>query len=178
MTLAPKSVTSPIAMLVAEQIGGVAALAAVFVLITGVIGAIAQVIDGALDPFGDGFVEQGAVFADKARHAGLGNAGAQGNTEMVTTGALLNGDAERFLRHDETEHPLYRVLCRSPNFEMTPQRFMLMVVAGVSVTYLRSQLELWDRLLQEFIVYLREYSQQAAQLQSAAQSVGEEAPVL
>ncbi|ULN84533.1 LrgB family protein [Pseudomonas sp. Y5-11] len=40
MTLAPKSVTSPIAMLVAEQIGGVAALAAVFVLITGVIGAM------------------------------------------------------------------------------------------------------------------------------------------
>ena len=27
-------------------------------------------------------------------------------TEMVTTGALINGDAERFLRHDETEHPL------------------------------------------------------------------------
>ncbi|MEO4047161.1 LrgB family protein [Pseudomonas sp. CAU 1711] len=40
MTIAPKSVTSPIAMLVAEQIGGVAALAAVFVLITGVLGAI------------------------------------------------------------------------------------------------------------------------------------------
>ncbi|MCO8162905.1 LrgB family protein [Pseudomonas sp. 21LCFQ010] len=40
MTLAPKSVTSPIAMLVAEQMGGVAALAAVFVLITGVLGAI------------------------------------------------------------------------------------------------------------------------------------------
>lgn len=27
-------------------------------------------------------------------------------TEMVTTGALLHGDAERFLRHDDTEHPL------------------------------------------------------------------------
>ncbi len=27
-------------------------------------------------------------------------------TEMVTTGALLNGDHERFLRHDDTEHPL------------------------------------------------------------------------
>ena len=40
MTMAPKSVTSPIAMLVADQIGGIAALAAVFVLITGVIGAI------------------------------------------------------------------------------------------------------------------------------------------
>lgn len=37
MTLAPKSVTSPIAMLVADEIGGVAALAAVFVMITGVL---------------------------------------------------------------------------------------------------------------------------------------------
>ena len=27
-------------------------------------------------------------------------------TEMVTTGALINGDAERFLRHDDAEHPL------------------------------------------------------------------------
>jgi len=40
MTLAPKSVTSPIAMLVSEQIGGVAGLAAVFVLITGILGAV------------------------------------------------------------------------------------------------------------------------------------------
>lgn len=38
MSMAPKSVTSPIAMLVASQIGGVAALAAVFVLITGCSG--------------------------------------------------------------------------------------------------------------------------------------------
>ncbi|WP_092405135.1 tRNA dihydrouridine(20/20a) synthase DusA [Pseudomonas sp. NFACC02] len=27
-------------------------------------------------------------------------------TEMVTTGALLHGDSERFLRHDQREHPL------------------------------------------------------------------------
>ncbi|SHL11329.1 LrgB family protein [Phytopseudomonas punonensis] len=40
MSMAPKSVTSPIAMLVANQIGGLAALAAVFVMITGVLGAI------------------------------------------------------------------------------------------------------------------------------------------
>ena len=40
MTLAPKSVTTPIAMLVADEIGGVAALAAVFVMITGVLGAM------------------------------------------------------------------------------------------------------------------------------------------
>lgn len=40
MSMAPKSVTSPIAMLVANQIGGIAALTAVFVMITGIIGAI------------------------------------------------------------------------------------------------------------------------------------------
>ncbi|WP_462379626.1 LrgB family protein [Pseudomonas sp. Marseille-QA0892] len=40
MSLLPKSVTSPIAMLVADEMGGDAALAAVFVLITGVLGAI------------------------------------------------------------------------------------------------------------------------------------------
>jgi predicted murein hydrolase (TIGR00659 family) len=38
-SLAPKSVTAPIAMGIAEQIGGVAALAAVFAVATGVIGA-------------------------------------------------------------------------------------------------------------------------------------------
>lgn len=40
MTLAPKSVTSPIAMLVAEQIGGIPELAAVFVMFTGVLGPL------------------------------------------------------------------------------------------------------------------------------------------
>lgn len=40
MALAPKSVTTPIAMLVADKIGGAAALAAVFVMITGIFGAI------------------------------------------------------------------------------------------------------------------------------------------
>lgn len=40
MSLAPKSVTTPIAMLVAEEIGGVQALAAVFVMITGILGAV------------------------------------------------------------------------------------------------------------------------------------------
>lgn len=38
MSLAPKSATMPIAMLVAEQTGGIAALAAVLVMLTGVIG--------------------------------------------------------------------------------------------------------------------------------------------
>lgn len=44
MSLAPKSVTMPIAMPVAEQLGGIASLAAVLVMLTGVIGT-------ALGPF-------------------------------------------------------------------------------------------------------------------------------
>lgn len=40
----------------------------------------------------------------------------------------------------------------------------VVVAAGVSADHLRASLELWDRLLQEFIVYLREYSQSAGQL--------------
>lgn len=39
-TMAPKSVTTPIAMLVADEMGGSASLAAVFVMITGVLGAM------------------------------------------------------------------------------------------------------------------------------------------
>ena len=62
MTLAPKSVTSPIAMLVAEQIGGVAPLAAVFVLITGVIGAIV----------GPGLLRLLGVHSPEARGMALG----------------------------------------------------------------------------------------------------------
>ncbi|MNE78194.1 Inner membrane protein YohK [compost metagenome] len=62
MTMAPKSVTSPIAMLVAEQIGGVAALAAVFVLITGVIGAI----------FGPALLSRCGVHSPEARGMALG----------------------------------------------------------------------------------------------------------
>lgn len=39
MTLAPKSLTTPIAMMVAEQTGGIAAMAAAFVMYTAVLGA-------------------------------------------------------------------------------------------------------------------------------------------
>jgi hypothetical protein len=40
MSLAPKSVTAPVAMGIAEQIGGVPALAAVFAVLTGMVGAL------------------------------------------------------------------------------------------------------------------------------------------
>lgn len=39
LSLAPKSITSPIAMGVAEQIGGLPSLTAVFVILTGIVGA-------------------------------------------------------------------------------------------------------------------------------------------
>ncbi|MGA4636013.1 YbjN domain-containing protein [Pseudomonas solani] len=42
------------------------------------------------------------------------------------------------------------------------------VAAGVSPQHLQSQMELWDRLLQEFIAYLRDYSQAMAREQAAA----------
>ena len=42
------------------------------------------------------------------------------------------------------------------------------VAAGVSPQHLQGQMELWDRLLQEFIAYLRDYSQVMAREQAAA----------
>lgn len=51
----------------------------------------------------------------------------------------------------------------------------VVVAAGVSADHLRSNLELWDRLLQEFIVYLREYSQNATRMQAQAEAPMEEA---
>ncbi len=41
LALAPKSVTAPVAMGIADKLGGVAALAAIFAVITGLVGAIA-----------------------------------------------------------------------------------------------------------------------------------------
>ncbi|MNL29373.1 hypothetical protein D3C87_1510540 [compost metagenome] len=54
----------------------------------------------------------------------------------------------------------------------------VVVAAGVSDDYLRGNLELWDRLLQEFIVYLREYSQNAAQLPARHETADEEVTAL
>jgi tRNA-dihydrouridine synthase len=43
-------------------------------------------------------------------------------TEMVTTGALLNGDHDRFLRHNEAEHPLALQLGGSVPLDLAPAR--------------------------------------------------------
>ncbi|MFW9606500.1 MAG: LrgB family protein [Pseudomonas sp.] len=82
-TLLPKSVTSPIAMLVAEEIGGIAALAAIFVLITGVLGAI----------FGPALLTRLGVTSPAARGMAMGLAAhavgtAQALQEGEETGAF------------------------------------------------------------------------------------------
>ncbi|UZT80853.1 YbjN domain-containing protein [Ectopseudomonas chengduensis] len=48
------------------------------------------------------------------------------------------------------------------------------IAAGVSEDHLKSLIELWDRLLQEFVVYLREYSQQQARQPAEAPMEAEE----
>lgn len=52
----------------------------------------------------------------------------------------------------------------------------VVIAAGVSGQYLRSNLELWDRLLQEFIVYLRDYNKDAKKPEAEAAAIAE--PVL
>ncbi|MGU9560598.1 hypothetical protein ACQXW1_17725, partial [Lactiplantibacillus pentosus] len=37
----------------------------------------------------------------------------------------------------------------------------VVVAGGVSESYLRATAELWDRLLQEFLLFLRQYADQA-----------------
>jgi predicted murein hydrolase (TIGR00659 family) len=62
MSLAPKSVTSPIAITLAEQLGGIPALTAVFVMLTGVLGAV-------LGPF---LLDRAGVTSPAARGLSLG----------------------------------------------------------------------------------------------------------
>jgi hypothetical protein len=52
----------------------------------------------------------------------------------------------------------------------------VVLAAGVSNDHLRGNLELWDRLLQEFIVYLRDFSQ-AAQASTAKVATAEQEEV-
>ncbi|KWV86461.1 hypothetical protein PFLmoz3_03894 [Pseudomonas fluorescens] len=55
------------------------------------VGAVAELFDGLLDAQRDRVGEQGAVIADKTRHAGFGHAGALGDVEHGDTGALGGG---------------------------------------------------------------------------------------
>ncbi len=86
MSLAPKSVTTPIAMGVAESLGGLPSLTAVLVIITGILGAI-----GARGLFGLMRIEDHAVrgFATGVAAHGIGTARAFQVSEQCGAFAAL-----------------------------------------------------------------------------------------
>jgi len=93
LSLVPKSVTAPVAMGVAEKIGGIPALAAVFAVVTGLVGALSgkylfDAIGIATD--GNGWIARG--FALGTASHGIGAARAlQVNAEAGAWAALALG---------------------------------------------------------------------------------------
>ena len=92
LSLAPKSVTTPIAMAIAEQIGGVPALTAVLVILTGITGAM--VVTPLMNALGLRDYAARGLAAGVASH-GIGTARAFQVSELAGTlaglGLALNG---------------------------------------------------------------------------------------
>jgi predicted murein hydrolase (TIGR00659 family) len=92
LSLAPKSVTTPIAMAIAEQIGGVPALTAVLVILTGITGAV--IVTPLMNALGLRDYAARGLAAGVASH-GIGTARAFQVSELAGTlaglGLALNG---------------------------------------------------------------------------------------
>jgi predicted murein hydrolase (TIGR00659 family) len=92
LSLAPKSVTTPIAMAISEQIGGVPALTAVLVILTGITGAI--VVTPLMNALGLRDYAARGLAAGVASH-GIGTARAFQVSELAGTlagiGLAING---------------------------------------------------------------------------------------
>ncbi len=91
-SLAPKSVTTPIAMAIASRLGGDASLTAVFVIATGMIGAVA--VPGLFRLFGlDDARARGLALGVAAHGLGTARAIALGGTEgaFAALGMSLSG---------------------------------------------------------------------------------------
>ncbi|POW57035.1 phage portal protein [Candidatus Pantoea alvi] len=72
------------------------------------------------------------VSADKAIHLSAVWACVRLLSESVSTLPLkIYARQADGSRKPATDHPVYQVLCRRPNLEMTPSRFMLMLVASI-----------------------------------------------
>lgn len=72
------------------------------------------------------------VSADKAIHLSAVWACVRLLSESVSTLPLkIYSRQADGSRKPATDHPVYQVLCRRPNLEMTPSRFMLMLVASI-----------------------------------------------
>ena len=92
LSLAPKSVTTPIAMAISEQIGGVPALTAVLVILTGITGAV--IVTPLMNALGLKDYAARGLAAGVASH-GIGTARAFQVSELAGTlagiGLALNG---------------------------------------------------------------------------------------
>lgn len=77
LSLAPKSVTAPVAMGIADKIGGIPALAAVFAVVTGMVGALSgKALFGLLKipTDGDGWMARGFALGTAAHGIGAARA--------------------------------------------------------------------------------------------------------
>ena len=93
MSLVPKSVTAPVAMGIAEKIGGIPALAAVFAVITGLVGALAgkYLFDGLRIPTTpEGWAARGFALGTTAHGIGAARA-LQVNADAGAYAALALG---------------------------------------------------------------------------------------
>jgi len=115
-------------------------------------------------------MEQGGIVQLLSASQGIGFAVRFGNP-AVTAGSFLDFTFNCALRvQGELPEGLAEVWNTTRRFARLSRQgdFLVMemdaiVAAGVSEEHLRSLVELWDRLLQEYVVYLRDYSQQARQ---------------
>lgn len=128
--------------------------------------------------------EQGAVVQLLSASQGIGFAVRFGNP-AVTEGSFLDFTFSCALRIEgELPEGLVQVWNASRRFARLSRQgdFLVMemdaiVAAGVSEDHVRGVLELWDRLLQEFVVYLRDYSQHAREQQKDGADATQEAVV-
>ncbi|MDZ4194608.1 MAG: YbjN domain-containing protein [Pseudomonas sp.] len=115
-------------------------------------------------------MEQGGAVQLLSASQGIGFAVRFGN-QAVTEGSFLDFTFNCALRIEgELPDGLTEVWNATRRFARLSRQgdFLVMemdaiVAAGVSEDHLRSLVELWDRLLQEFVVYLRDYSRQNTQ---------------
>lgn len=92
LTMLAKSITTPLAMEAAEQIGGIPALAAVFVIVTGIVGAVVSGWVFALFNVGNRDA-QGIALGTVAHAVGTAKASHMGEDvlAMATLGLCING---------------------------------------------------------------------------------------
>ena len=100
----------------------------------------------------------------------------QGNFVDFTFSCALRVQGELPERVAEQWNATRRFARLSLQGEFLVMEMDVVVAAGVSNEHLRGNLELWDRLLQEFIVYLRDFSQTTA-VQTAKSAIAEQEEV-